>query len=215
MNFIFRIFILCLLTFSATEIYAQVVSTDPSFPIHNQQVTVIFDASKGNRALENCQCVVYAHTGVITNRSATPTSWRYVVGNWGTDDARVKMTSLGNNKYSLTYNIRTFHNVPSNEVIEKMAFVFRNASGNLVGRNADGSDIFTPVYSSGAGLAMAVIAPEQIAVVTKLQQQIPISIRLSKSANIRIEANDAVWYEGSNIASLDTFFQANAKGDID
>jgi 1,4-alpha-glucan branching enzyme len=215
MNRIQRLYICFAFILGITKIFGQVVSTEPAFPIHNQQVTIIFDASKGNRALENCQCVVYAHAGVVTNRSATPTSWRYVIGNWGTDDSRVKMTSLGNNKYSLTYNIRSFHNVPANEVIEKMAFVFRNANGSLVGRNADGSDIFTPVYASGTGLSLALLSPELSSVVTKVERDVPISIRLSKQADIKIEVNDAIWYEANNLESLDTLFRSNIEGDMD
>ncbi len=124
---------------------AQVVTLNPAFANQNQQVTVIFDASKGNKALMG-QSIVYAHTGVITNLSSSPTAWRHVQGNWGTDDAKVKMTKIGNDLFAITYSsIKTFYNVPSTENVLKLAFVFRNQSGSIVGRDTDGSDIFVEI----------------------------------------------------------------------
>lgn len=193
----------------------QVVTTNPPFPVHNQEVTIIFDASLGNKALQNCQCTVYAHAGVVTDRSATPTSWRYVIGNWGTDDSRVRMTSLGNNRYSLTYIIRTFHNVPANEVIKKMAFVFRNASGSLVGRNADGSDIFVDVYESGSVLSIAQQAPAQSNVMTRVSETVPIRLLFSKTADVHVDLNGNTWFEADAVSQLDTFFEPNQPGDYD
>ncbi len=125
---------------------AQIVSLNPTFATQFDQVTVIYDASKGNKALMG-QSVVYAHTGVITNLSSSPTSWKYVQGTWGTDDAKVKMTNLGGNLFSITYKINTFYGVPSGENILKLAFVFRNVNGSLVGRESDGSDIFVSLSS--------------------------------------------------------------------
>src|SRR5450759_4869353 len=83
---------------------AQVVTITPQFATQNDNVTITFDASKGNAALLG-QSTVYAHTGLITNLSSTPTSWKYVQGNWGTADAKMLMTNIGNNKFQLSYNI--------------------------------------------------------------------------------------------------------------
>ena len=123
---------------------AQVVSLNPAFPTQTDNVTITFDAAQGNSALLG-QTVVYAHTGVITNLSTSSTDWRNVIGNWGTDDARVKMVSIGNNKFQLTFNINTFYGITGTEKILKLAFVFRNLDGSKVGRNSDGSDIFSPI----------------------------------------------------------------------
>ncbi|MFN5704826.1 MAG: alpha-amylase family glycosyl hydrolase [bacterium] len=139
-NLLIVLSFICLNTSSA-----QVVTLNPTFANQNQQVTVFFDASKGNRALLG-QSAVYAHTGVITNLSSSATAWRHVQGNWGTDDAKVKMTNLGNNLFAISYSsIRNFYNVPTSENVLKLAFVFRNQSGSIVGREADGSDIFVEI----------------------------------------------------------------------
>jgi hypothetical protein len=54
---------------------AQVVTFQPTFVTANDTVTVIYDASLGNGELVGVS-KVYAHTGVITNASATNTDWR-------------------------------------------------------------------------------------------------------------------------------------------
>ncbi|MCK9423496.1 MAG: alpha-amylase family glycosyl hydrolase [Bacteroidales bacterium] len=142
----FLLFIAALL--SSGSIFAQVITTIPIFPIDNDSATIIFDAAQGNRELMNVAPPIYAHTGVITNLSTSPTDWRYVIAGWNENLPKAQMTPLGNNKYRLKIKpaIRNFYGVPPSEQIEKMAFVFRNADGSKVGRNADGSDIYADVY---------------------------------------------------------------------
>lgn len=163
---------------------AQVVTISPAFATQFDQVTVLFDASKGNKALLG-QSIVYAHTGVITNLSATPNSWRYVQGNWGTDDAKVKMTNIGNNLFSITYTINTFYSIPQGEQVLKLAFVFRNQSGSLVGREADGSDIFVSI-SNGAFQARFETRDAQI---LKTSQAFNIKAISSSKASLKLFRN--------------------------
>ncbi|MFZ9970149.1 MAG: hypothetical protein ACO3GK_02435, partial [Bacteroidia bacterium] len=159
-----RIFLVCLLGM-AVSAQAQVIWVEPVFPKESDTVTVYFDASEGNGELSGV-VPVYAHTGVITNKSTSGSDWKHVVGNWGTDDARVKMTYIGNNVHKLRYPMKSFYAqggaFTQGEVIEQMAFVFRNAAGTKVGRSAQGTDIYTPVYSTG--LFTKVIWPEGPAV---------------------------------------------------
>ena len=79
---------------------AQILSITPAFPSQNDTVTIIYDASEGNGALVG-YTPVYAHAGLITNQSTSPTDWKHVQGNWGTSDPKVLMTPLGNNRHKL------------------------------------------------------------------------------------------------------------------
>lgn len=133
------------------------VTITPTFATQNDTITLIFDATQGNGALVGVS-PVYVHTGVITNLSTSPSDWRHVQGNWGADDAKVKMTDLGNNLHQLRYHINTFYNIPAGETVSSLSFVFRDVTGNTVGRASDGSDIFVPVYSSGV-FAASITAP--------------------------------------------------------
>jgi 1,4-alpha-glucan branching enzyme len=122
------------------------VQVSPPFPTASDTVTVVFDATQGTGGLKGVS-PVYAHTGVITNLSNN--QWKYVVAPWGTDNPKIKMTSLGNNLHSLTFQIRSFYGVPDGEDIRQMAFVFRNVNGSQEGKGTGGTDIFYPVYPSG------------------------------------------------------------------
>jgi len=125
------------------------LTVSPAFPTDNAPVTLTFDASKGNAALNGFAGEVYMHIGVITDQSTSPTNWKYVkVGSFTTADASVKMNAIGGGKYQFTLTPRTFFGVPAGEKILQIAVLFRSADGAVVARNADGSDMFTPIYES-------------------------------------------------------------------
>lgn len=152
-----------LVLFCTGSLSAQVISVTPVFPKEQDTVIVTYDAALGNAALLG-STQVYAHTGVITNLSSSNSDWKHVVGNWGTQDNRVKMTSMGNNKWQLKFHLKNFYAQSGafgpTEIIKQMAFVFRNADGSKVGRTSAGGDIFTPVYTSSSGFEFKLVSPE-------------------------------------------------------
>ncbi len=123
---------------------AQVVTLDPTFATQDDEVTIIYDASLGNGDLTGV-VPVYAHTGVVL---AGQEGWQNVQGEWGTADPNVLMSPQGSNIHELTINISDFYELEEGDVVEQLAFVFRNANGSIVGRAADGGDIFVDLYSS-------------------------------------------------------------------
>lgn len=182
---------------------AQVVSLSPVFPTQSQTVTITYDASKGNAALLG-QNTVYAHTGVITNLSNSPNDWRYVQGNWGTDDSKVKMTSIGNNKFQLSFNIASFYGVPSSENVQKLVFVFRNANGSIVGRNTDGSDIFVSI-GDGSFRYNIINNPSGNPQVLFLNDTLSYLIQSSAVSNISININGMNLVYKESVQTVDTF----------
>jgi hypothetical protein len=183
---------------------AQVVTINPTFATQTSQVTVTFNAAEGNKALMG-QNVVYAHTGVITNLSPTPSSWRYVQGNWGTDDNKVKMTKVGTDLFTLTFTINTFYGVPANEQVRRLAFVFRNQSGNLVGRETDGSDIFVDL-STGAFTVRIETANAQV---LPLSQAYNFKGITSQKASLKLFQNGQQVAAASNDSVLNFTVAAN------
>lgn len=148
-----RKILLCLvagLLFSVNGL-AQLLSWVPDFPKDNDNIEITLDATKGNQGLLNYSPVsdVYVHVGVITNLSTGPTDWKYVKYTWGTTTAAAQAVSLGSNRwrYNIT-NIRSFFGVPGGENILRIAILFRNGGGTAVQRNADGSDMYIPVYDN-------------------------------------------------------------------
>ncbi len=186
MKGIFVLVLLSMCTFARAQ-----VTVLPEFPTAEDEVTITFDATKGNGALVGVR-QIYAHTGVITDKSKHPNDWRYVQGNWGKPDNRVKMKNIGGNKHQITYKLRKYYGVPSSEKILKMAFVFRNADGSLVGRAENGSDIFTEVYENTDTLLLNVQSPGHNNIILSRNEAADIALTVSKSAIIRILDNDRV-----------------------
>ncbi len=129
---------------------AQLLSWSPNFNYDNSSITITLDATKGNAGLlGHTASDVYIHTGVITTASASSSDWKYVATTWATTTMAYNCTSLGNNKWSFTINnVRSFYNVPASEGILKISLLFRSGDGNKVQRNADGSDMYIPIYQN-------------------------------------------------------------------
>lgn len=148
----FLLAIIVLILYTSTN--AQLLSWAPQFSNDNSTVTITVDATKGNQGLLGYTGTVYMHLGVITNLSTSATDWKYVSTTWATTTAPVA-TSLGSDKWSFTItNPRAYFNsgaggVPAGETILKIAILFRDASGNKVQKNADGTDMYVPIYAAG------------------------------------------------------------------
>jgi 1,4-alpha-glucan branching enzyme len=145
----FRLLGLLLVLLLVQGVQAQVVSWSPAFPTQNEPITITFDATKGTGGLANVTDPIYAHTGVLTNLSTSDSDWKYVKASWETNTPAALMTSLGNNLYQITINPRTYYNVPAQEEIKALMFVFRNASRTNEGKDTGGKDIKVPLFSSG------------------------------------------------------------------
>jgi glycosidase len=138
------VLILLLAGFSLTA-SAQVITADPVFPVSSGPVVITFHADQGNMGMKDyAGDDVYAHTGVITNLSSSNSDWKYVVAAWATNLPKAKLTKVSANVYTLSISpsIREFYGVPAGEEILKLAFVFRNSTGSVTGRDVGGADIF-------------------------------------------------------------------------
>ena len=170
------------------------VTTDPALPIVNQPVKIIFDASQGSAGLKDYSGDVYAHTGVITDKSTGGSDWKYAPA-WGDNSAKFKLNRVSANIYELTISpdIISYYGVPANEKILKMAFVFR--SGAYIpgttdkyyeGKTSAGGDIFIDVFE--AGLAVSITSPVQNGIVPK-----DLSVTLSAASTV--DADLKLWLD--------------------
>ena len=147
-----KILLLILVQLAVLTGFTQILTVTPANPVTTSQVTIVYDATRGNGELAGYTGNVYAHTGLITLESQNGSDWKHVVGNWGEADSRVLMQRLGNNLYQISFTIDAFYNVnPQQEQVLDLAFVFRNEDGSLVGRTADQHDIFYPINQTGVG----------------------------------------------------------------
>jgi len=203
------------MAFIAASINAQVITTLPIFPKESDTVTIIYDASLGNGALKGVS-PIYVHAGVITNLSTSGSDWKHVVGNWGTVDNRVKMTSLGNNKWMLRYHMKSFYSQAgaflSGEIIEQMAFVFRNADGSIVGRSSSGSDMYVKVYSSSSQLLTKITLPENKSVIAESSDVVSLEAWASKNCTMTVTLDGSNYRQVNQRDSINAIFSGLSSG---
>lgn len=133
---------------------ADIITTDPVMVQTNSKPIVItYHADEGNKGLAGLPSTtkVYAHTGVITSKSASPSDWKYAPAKWGDNSAKYEMTYTGPDTYTLTMadGINAYYGITDpDETVTQMAFVFRTADCTKDGKTASGGDIFVSVYPS-------------------------------------------------------------------
>ncbi len=174
---------------------AQVVTTDPVFPLASGPVVITFHADRGDMGMKDYTGDdVYAYTGLITSLSTGPTDWKHVVsGTWSTTSPppdKVKMTRTGTNTYTLTItpSIRDWYSVPAEEQILKMAFVFRNGNASRTGRDVGGGDIFNNV-SEVASFEILLSQPSLYTSLVDAGSEIPVTVSASVADSIILYQN--------------------------
>lgn len=182
-----RLLLLFITGFSITA-RAQLLTWAPAFAKENDNIVITMDAAKGNLGLNGYTPVsdVYVHIGMITSASTSPTNWRYIPFTWATTPTAAQAVSLGSNKWQFTINnIRAFFNVPTGETILKIAILFRNGAGTQVQRNADGSDMYVPVYDNNVAVRFSVpfFQPTYIPIPETINKQAGDNISVTGIAN--------------------------------
>lgn len=193
---------------SVVLLKAQIVTTTPTFPSAANSVDIIFDAALSTGGLKDYTGTdVYAHTGVITDKSNG--NWAYAPA-WGTNTEKYKLTSLGNNKWKLSIspNIRSYYGVPTGEKILKMVFVFRNANASKEGKD-NGKDIFVDVYESGLTVAFSAPSTDQL-----LDKNTSLSINANSSTNttLKLLLNNTTIASASNATTISHTYKFATEG---
>lgn len=199
-----KIYLVLFLFSILTSAFSQVITTDPALPVDIQPVTIYFHADKGNKGLINYSGTdVYAHTGVITDKSTSSSDWKYVKAEWTTNLPSCKLTKNSANEYqlSITPDIRAFYGVPQDEEILKLAFVFRNSNGGITGRDAGDADIFTDVYVEG--LNVSFIKPGERFTLESAGEEIPVEISASGADSLSLFLDGSLIHKSASV-SFDT-----------
>ncbi len=198
-----RTLLICLFLCNIFYCKAQLLSWSPTFITDtSSSITITCDASQGNQGLFNyaTSSDVYVHIGLITSASTSSSNWLYVpsFSVWGSTNAQVHATYIGNNKwqYTITGGLRSFFGVTNPaEKIQKIAILFRNGSGSLKQANSDASDMYIPVYTANS-LFVRLDAP------ARQPEYAPILVPVSKSVGDKI----LITANSSQSAGLSLFF---------
>lgn len=156
-----QLFVSALAATTSIVVSAQSVTTSPAIITENStDIVVTFHSDGGNRGLSSSTEAtgIYAHTGVITNQSNG--QWKNAP-NWGDNSEKYKLTYTGPYTWELRIpDIRSYYNITStNERIERMAFVFRNADCSAEGKTGNGGDIFINIFPAEFPKSKAVDYP--------------------------------------------------------
>lgn len=212
--------LLALLALCAFSMSAQVVYTEPPMIQRStKNFTIYFDATKGTAGLADYDGAVYAHIGLITDKSATTAEWKYAT-DWNTDLDKYKMTKVSANLYSLKINsIDEFFAVPSTEVVKQIAIVFRSSkltgddggTYNKEGKDNNGKDILVDVHEEGLAVALTT-ASSQVFPVS--DNKVAFTVYSTQNADIKLYINDT---KSAPIASVTgeklTYTHTFAQGD--
>jgi 1,4-alpha-glucan branching enzyme len=146
-----RLLLYCLAACCGLSVKAQLLTWTPAFPKDNDNITITVDATKGNQGLLGFSGNVYVHVGAITNLSTDPSNWLHAPFTWGSTEATALATPAGTNKWQYTINNpRTFFNLAAGEQLKSIAILFRqgNCTTCQAQRNADGGDMYVPIYTT-------------------------------------------------------------------
>ncbi|TNF27736.1 MAG: T9SS type A sorting domain-containing protein [Bacteroidetes bacterium] len=145
------------LLFSSVSV-AQVVSTSIPYVTVEDSITLTFNSNQGNAALSGTG-QVYIHTGLVKRNSDYAGAWGNQRGIWGQADPELLMTNQGGGIHTLGIDIENFYDTGTWDGVLAMAMVFRDAAGNTVGTNANGSDILIPVFETTSELDAVILDP--------------------------------------------------------
>ncbi|HCE55768.1 MAG TPA: hypothetical protein DER05_12530 [Lutibacter sp.] len=118
------------------------VTTVPSNPTDNEEITILFDAT--GTSLDGYTGDVYAFTGVTVNGG----QFSNVLGDWGDNVVNPQLTrdAINLNLYTLliTPTIFDYYGVSTSDNITELVFIFRSADATI----QTNPDIFVPIIAT-------------------------------------------------------------------
>lgn len=129
-------------------IYQNPVTITPATFTQDQEITLVFDAKKANKAgtagLVGAS-KVYFHSGVV--KDVATGVWSKVVGNLK-DDGVGEMTALGDDKWQIKLIPAQYYGLSASEDIRQLAMYFRDANNVNKGKGFRDKDIYWDVASN-------------------------------------------------------------------
>ena len=164
------------------------ISTDPAFVTEamTEDITVILNTA--GTAADGFKGELYAHTGVLTDKSATTGDWKYVLSDWGQNIPECKLENQGDNiwHYTIKGGVHAWYGVPDTETVTHIAFVFRSADSSIEVKD-NGADIFVELATEG--LSVKFISPAHGAIL-QVGQEYTVQVQQQAATNVKLYKND-------------------------
>ena len=188
---------------SCTGFLFSQVSTVPTIPTANNQITVTFNATGSE--LDGYTGDVYAHTGVTING----VRWQNVIADWSVNTTKAKLTRSTSNPnlytFVITPTVYGFYGVATSVVITELNFVFRSSDGSKQSR----PDIFIPIYAAGLNIAFTNPANNSS---YNLNSSITISADASVASNLELFVNGTSIKTATNATAITTSYILTTAG---
>ena len=129
------------------------ITTYPSLIYNDDTSDIAIIVNGKGTAIAGYAGDVYAHTGIITDKSTSYSDWKYTKAGWSENKPECKLINRGNDIWQFTIKggIREFYGVSSSDEILNLAFVFRSADGSREVKD-NGKDIILAVRDREADL---------------------------------------------------------------
>ena len=164
------------------------ISTDPAFVTEamTEDITVILNTA--GTAADGFTGELYAHTGVLTDKSTSNGDWKYVLSDWGNNIPECKLQSKGDNiwHYTIKGGVHAWYGVPESEKVTHLAFVFRSADCSIEVKD-NGADIFVELATEG--LSVKIISPAHGAIL-QVGQEYTVQVQQQAATSVKLYKND-------------------------
>lgn len=198
----------------APGVRGQIVTTEPAvLQESSQNVVIYYHADQGNKGLINQPSSepIYAHTGVITNRSTSASDWKHAPA-WLDNAAKYRLTYVSENLWKLDMgDIRSYYGITDpTEKVRQLAFVFRDATGGKQGKTASGGDIFVDVVD--AGLQVTLTSSLDGTLVTPGHEKVTFTASCTQPATLVIDIDGTPVANRQDATSLTADYTFTANG---
>ncbi len=192
------------------------ISTNPTFVSQDMTANVVVRVNMAGTNLDNYTGTVYAHAGVITDKSTGDSDWKYTITEWGVNDPKVQLFRY--EQTSIWYMIltggpRAFYGVPEGENILRLAFVFRSGEKNgdsFIEVKNNGADIF---YDLVEGELNVSITTPQNGTLWEVGQTYDVKAKAVGAKSLKLYMNDEVI--GENTTGAEIAYQYTPSAPID
>lgn len=192
---------------------AQLTSQPRLVQENTQDLVVYYHADQGNLGLldQPASAQLYAHTGVITNSSTSPSDWKYAP-EWGDNSAKYKLEYVSPNLWKLNIgDIRSYYGITDpNVTVKKLAFVFRTADKTAEGKGENGADMYIDVL--GPGLQVSMSSSSSSNVIQPTQSQLTFDLYCTERATLTIDVNGTVIGTATNTTQLTASYDFTSDG---
>ena len=173
----------------------------------NETFYVYYDPAQSNPEMANVtEC--YAHAGVVTTKSNG--GWTHAPS-WLDNSPKYKMSKEGNLwKLEITGGLKEYYGLKDDEVVTKLAFVFRDATAKVEGKTASGTDIFYELFE--AGVAAAKIQTPTNGSLIKINSKVSIKGETSVKGLVKLTINGEVVKSLENANSVSYELEATKTG---